>query len=264
MAPKIKLISIERPCENPSCGRSFASKTNPDGTPAKGYPARFCSRACARAVGNREIVQDRKVSTTGGYGSHADLREAWDTSAASMCPCGGRIPYELRHQRKYCSPECRKEYGNSGRIADPTKRVTFACERCGTEVTRYKGYGSGALRFCSNECSARSNTQRRVCVDDVVLDSGWEALVWGLCALRKVPIERFDRRGCVEVGDGWYGPDFVMAGYYVEVKGLEDDDDRERYAAWRAAGNPLVVVDRERLEALVAGDMVALVDSWAC
>lgn len=248
MAARIKLIDVERPCENPSCGRSFASKTNPDGTPAKGYPARFCSKQCARVVDGPE--------------RHQRKEREWLSSEASLCACGGRIPYEMRHQRKFCSPECRSKYGRSGRIANPAKKVTFACERCGKEVSRYKGYGSGAHRFCSNECSARSNTQRRIGVDDVVLDSGWEALVWGLCSFRKVPIARFDRARAIPCGDGWYGPDFVIAGHHVEVKGLEDDDDRGRYDAWRATGGDLVLLDKDRLELLLTGDVVDLLDSW--
>ena len=34
---------------------------------------------------------------------------------------------------------------------------------------------------------------------------------------------------------GWYAPDFLINGRYVEVKGFEDDDDRERYTAWNEA-----------------------------
>lgn len=248
MAPKRILKTIERSCENPSCGRSFATKVRPDGTTAVGHPDRYCSVACSRLSDNR----DRSLAK----------QSEWLQSEKSLCPCGGRIAYEDRNIRKYCSEACTKRFRKK-RQRDPERYVTFNCERCGVEVTRYKKYGNGALRFCSNECSARSNTQRRIGVDDVVLDSGWEALLWGLCSFRKVPIVRFDREGVIPHGDGFYGPDFIVAGIPVEVKGLEDDDDRGRYDAWRAAGHRLVVLDRQRLEALLtSADLVASLSAW--
>lgn len=251
MAPKIKLISIERPCENPSCGRSFATKTNPDGSPAKGYPGRFCSRQCARV--------------TDGPERHRRLEAEWLASEDSLCPCGGRIPYERRIY-KHCSLECAKVHGKK-RQANPDNWVTITCETCDQQVDRRKNYGGQGRppRFCSNACAAKWTRKVRhigIKDSDVVLDSGWEALVWGLCSFRKVPIARFDRARAIPCGDGWYGPDFVIAGHHVEVKGLEDDDDRGRYDAWRATGGDLVVLDKDRLELLLTGDVVDLLDSW--
>ena len=247
MAPKTTLIEIERPCENPSCGRSFASKINPDGTPARGYAGRFCSRSCARSVENKE----RSV--------HKE--QEWLASDASRCACGKRIPYALKHTRLYCSDECTKLYGKK-KGSDPTKKVTFTCERCGKEVTGYKSQ-SGVQRFCSIECSARSNTQRSLKVGDAILDSTYEAAVVGWCGTRKVPWVRFDREQAISYNDGWYGPDFVIDNrFYVEVKGLEDDDDRARYDAWRATGRKLVVLDRDRIDQLWTTSDVALLESW--
>lgn len=168
-----------------------------------------------------------------------------------MCPCGKEIAWEHRNTRKYCDKACRALYGGpSGPQKNPDNYVTFNCERCGVEVTRRKSIGN-PFRFCSNECSARSNTQRISRLDDVVFESGWEALVYGLCCFHKVAIERFDRADCIPYGkNGWYGPDFVIDGHYVEVKGLEDDDDRGRYAAWMAERGRLVVLDRLRLQTM--------------
>lgn len=223
-----------RVCEGPLCPLGTYVPTERD--------QRFCSRQCRSDF----------------FGERARAQAIEDYLAdPKRCPCGEAFPYDERHAKTYCSPACRKTYGKpKGPKKDPANYVTFNCERCGAEVTRYRNYGNGALRFCSNECSARSNTQRRIGVDDVVLDSGWEALVWGLCSFHKVSISRFDRAHAVEHGDGWYGPDFVVSIgldlYFVEVKGLEDDDDRSRYEAWTSQGNPLVVLDRDRLRILMA------------
>lgn len=252
MAPRITLIEVERPCENPSCGRSFASKTNPDGTPAKGHSARFCSRQCARDVD--------------GAQRHAKKEQEWLASEASLCACGQRIPYERRIY-KFCSIDCAKQHGGR-RQPNPDNWVMITCETCHGEFRRRKNYGGQGRppRFCSNECAAKWTRKVRhigIKDSDVVLDSGWEALVWGICSFHKVPIERFDRAQAIPYGDGWYGPDFIISGHYVEVKGLEDDDDRGRYDAWRAAGHRLVVLDKDRLGSLLVGDLVELLDSWA-
>lgn len=90
-------------------------------------------------------------------------------------------------------------------------------------------------------------------VDDaIVLDSSYECLFWGLCMLHKIPVERYDRTAhAVEWKPGqWYAPDFLVLAngdhLAVELKGVEDEHDAERWAAFREH-LPLTVLDGETL-----------------
>ena len=212
------------------CGKSFQQKQN------NARQLVFCSRKC-RAD---KLGQEKQEATMRAY----DLDPV-------RCPCGNAIPYEYRHTKMYCDKECRMEYGEF-RSKDPTKYITFDCETCGEVVTRRKSYGTNP-RFCSNRCAAKSNrTIQHISVDGVILDSGYEALVWGLGRLHKLPIERFDRGNNIsfldeEGKERWYGPDFLIAGIPVEIKGYEEQDDRDRYKAWRATGQRLSVIRKEDL-----------------
>lgn len=200
-----------------------------DGKPLEYTPKkrdqRYCDTNCRNsAVADREIVRAIK---------------AWDQSPASWCPCNeGRIPYEHRHSRRYCSETCRTNL-TPKRMADPANHVDLTCGTCEKTFSRYKGlYKEGARVFCTNECAAKWTRKVRhigVKDSDVVLDSGYEAYVWGFCVLHKIPIERVDRTEAVAISDGWYAPDFTINGRYVEVKGFEDDDDHARYEAWSKA-----------------------------
>jgi len=179
-----------------------------------------------------------------------------DEKPPDTCPCGKKtgVPGQ-----KFCSHDHRMEYGRT-RQANPDNYVTFNCLGCGEEITRYKKYGKGYNKYCSNECAAKhTRTKQHIVVDDaVVLDSGYEALFWGLCSLWKLPVERADRSLAVRVGeDGWYCPDFWLPtlGLYVETKGFEDDDDRARYAAWQDAGYRLRVLDRDDLLQVVSSEL---------
>ena len=140
-------------------------------------------------------------------------------------------------------------------MKDPEKQVTFTCQNCGHEVTRPRSWGKGYFKYCSNTCAQRhTKTKQHIVVDDaVVLDSSWEALFWGVCAFVKLPIERYNRvHGVERPGGGWYAPDFWLPslGLAVEVKGVEDDDDTDKWDAWREQYGPLVVLSRTHLAQL--------------
>jgi hypothetical protein len=148
------------------------------------------------------------------------------------------------------------------RAKDPTKHVMITCQndKCGKQIERYKGYGNGHLKFCSNEC-ARTHTKIRkfYAVEDfdIVFESSWESLFWSLCAFAKVPVERFNRDlGVAWCEGGWYAPDFWLPvlGIAVEVKGQKDDNDALR---WEAFDRPLAVVGREELDMLRKANDVA-------
>lgn len=211
--------------------------------PATYRAKRFCSRACS----NRATAEARAAST-----------RAHEKYKPPVCPCGKAVPpppgqqYVYASQKKYCSPECRVKYGKK-KQRDPANYVTFECLNCGTEVTRYKKYGSGHSKYCSNACAQR-HTRTKVHIvmeDSVVLDSTWEALFYGLCGYLKIPCDRYDREQGVEWAEGsWYAPDFVLPslGMAVEIKGQEDDDDSDRWDLYRRERGLLVVLDYQSLE----------------
>jgi hypothetical protein len=124
----------------------------------------------------------------------------------------------------------------------------------------------GYHRYCSNVCAQRhTRTKQHIVVDDaIVLDSTWEALFWGLCGLLKVPVERFDREHGVAWGnDKWYAPDFWLPSIQaaVEIKGIEDDDDPEKWNVYRHEHGSLTVVDVDSLGRLRALSRAELLSS---
>lgn len=216
-------------------------------------PGRSGEHLCSRSCRNKYNARVNKQTAMQVYAD--DPRR---------CPCGEAIPFEHRHNRMFCSPEHRKEYG-AKRQADPVNHVTFDCLNCGKEVTRYRNYGNGHNKYCSNACAAKhTKVKKHYAIEglEIVFDSSYECLFYGLCMLHKIPIERFDRSQCIPFGeDGWYGPDFVVqtrvSGFspvYVEIKGHEDEDDVRRCDAWRAQGHQLAMITQERMIRLLTGD----------
>lgn len=201
---------------------------------------RYCSRSCARKV---EGV------------TSSEINEArWLASSTSLCPCGNaRIPYAVRHTTKYCSPECRTLYrAKSGTPRNEANHITFECQNCGAAVTRPRTYG--AFKYCSTDCARRhTKTKKHFTVDGTtVLDSGYEVFFWGLCAILKIPIQRYDRDQGFQWKEGaWYAPDFLVGirgvQYPVEIKGIQDDDDQERWRLFREQRGPLIVIQQEDL-----------------
>ncbi|MEV7675109.1 hypothetical protein [Streptomyces sp. NPDC088752] len=203
----------------------------------------YCGRSCARA-------SEGEAKTKRLQAEYAQ--------DPKRCPCGEPIPYEKRNWAKYCGSDCRKGHG-SYREKDPKNYLTFTCLGCAKEVTRLKRYSAYA-KYCSNPCARRhTKTKQHIVVDDaVVLDSSYEAFLWGICGILKVQISRYDRsNGVAWNDDGWYAPDFLVSCHgrqvAVETKGFEDPEDEERWAAFQAqSGIPLVVLTRKELVPLPA------------
>lgn len=233
--PKPKAAILKKTC---------ARCTEPFEVPDKANyrEKKYCTRACSNAATATKRAE--AVRSAGRY-------------QAPICPCGKEVPpppganYIYAAQKKYCSAECRMEHG-AKRQKDPSKWVTFDCQNCGEKVTRYKNYGNGHLKYCSNACAQKHTRKKRhIVVDDaVVLDSGYEAFFWGLCQLLKVPVERFDRDHGVEWREGcWYAPDFYLPtlNMAVELKGIQDDEDLLRFEVFRRESGALTVLGQERL-----------------
>jgi hypothetical protein len=227
-----------RACELDGCEETFEI------TAGKAQQARrYCSKNCS----NKATAVARGLAYKAAYGY-----------VPPTCPCGktvepgGRIRYA--YAKKYCSPECRETYSKK-RQPDPAKNRTRNCLTCGEEFTRYVSYGNGDTKYCSNACARKhTKTRKFYAVEgfDIVLESGFEVFFWGACQIAKIPIERFDRQYGVQWNDNpnsWYAPDFWLPRYEVavEIKGLEGVEDSPKWAAFRATGRRLLVLDRDLL-----------------
>ena len=240
--PRPRAAILQKTCARAECGKTFEVR---DKLPERNKI--YCTKAC---------------SNTATAARRAESVRAAKRYQPPVCPCGKEVQpppgqqYIYREQKKYCSAECREKYG-AKRQPDPANSVTFNCLNCGKEVTRYKKYGKGHNKYCSNACSAQHNKTRKFyAVEDldIVFESGYECLFWSLCMFVKLPVERADRSWAVPVGDGgWYCPDFYLPliKLWVETKGFEDDDDRARYAAWRQHRGHLLALNRTGFERIL-------------
>lgn len=96
---------------------------------------------------------------------------------------------------------------------------------------------------------------------DVLLDSSWEALVWGACSLYKIPVERVDRSNAIEGEPGhYYAPDLYLPNedIWLEVKGLQDEDDPAKWEVWGERVGRLVVVDEGWLKAMCRNPLLGI------
>lgn len=179
------------------------------------------------------------------------------------CPCGKALtpgPGESRVSafRKYCDQDCRKQYG-SYKQEDPTKWAAHTCENCG-EGFRRRIKSGGTHRYCSRSCADRhTKVKKHIVVEDaIVLDSAYESLLWSMCMILKIRVDRYDREQGVDWnGKSWYAPDFLVTWQgrqvAVETKGFADESDEERWAAFRQKATvPLVVLTRDELVPLPA------------
>lgn len=223
--------------------------------PGRHNPTEKVSKPCENCG---SVMELNPSETARKYCSFECFKEG--KRASFSCPCGKRVVVakSIAAVRQFCSMACRDVYGKK-RQPDPANYVTFNCQTCGDEVTRYRKYGSGANMFCSNPCAAKhTKTVRHYVIRemDMVLDSGWEALVAGLLQYHKVPVKRVDRSEAVTTESGAiYAPDFevVVDGevLYLEVKGFDNGNQSEGWETWRRERGHLVVLEREDLEAIM-------------
>lgn len=150
--------------------------------------------------------------------------------------------------QKYCSRKCAADARR-----DPDKSLTAICQTC---TTPFETYRHRIAKFCSRACADRGVRAIQSQFEGNVLDSKWEALFIGLTGIKNIDCVRFDRTNVVVWNeDGHvYGPDFMAnlkgTQVAVEVKGVEKEADRVKWAAYRRERGPLVVVDKELLEEL--------------
>lgn len=214
-----------RECANPACAAAFQVAST--GT------QQYCSRTCARTVGNKERWAGERKET--------------------VCPCG--TTFYSPYPKKYCSDECRAEY-QLKRQADPAKWATFRCLNCDEETTKRKSIGNHN-KYCSNACAYKhTKTKKHYGVEglEIVFDSSYEVYFWSLCMMLKLPVERYDRANGVEWKAGcWYAPDFYLPTYEVavELKGVQDDDDGARWEKFEEQVGKLTILYQKDLMELV-------------
>lgn len=218
LRPRIKIV--ERNCDY--CDEYYLPSHS---------KSRFCSRGCTNQW----------------------QRENKARFADKICKCGNEF-HPRTNQQLYCSKPCAEKY-QGRRQRDPENYVTFNCQTCDKEVTRYKKYGNGANKYCSNECAAKDTQKVRhyVLTDlDMVLKGSWETLFAGLMTFLKIDIKQFDRDNVVEFEDenskiNRYGPDFIIKiddiDYYIEVKGYPQSHHIPRWEAFRKKYDNLIVID---------------------
>jgi transposase-like protein/ribosomal protein L24E len=214
------------------------------------------------ARARREVAQQARV---------AAAKTEPKSQPLATCALDGCDEVVLTQASRFCSLKCRS-LGQGKRQPDPTKQVTFICETCEKSVTKRRIQGK-VFRFCSNQCAKKHTKTVRHYVardQDMVLDSAWEMAFASTCIMLKIPVERYDRAQAIEYTPGHhYGPDFYLPGanLYVEIKGQQDPEDAERWAAFRAAGNTLAVLDGDALDLVRrAGSREILLDmlgSWS-
>lgn len=222
---------VEHTCDQ--CGKNFSIQQS--------QKRRFCSRDCTNTWQRAQV----KARVCDGCGEPLEIEDGATT---------------MYTYRKYCSKACRMKYG-AKRQKDETKWVTFNCQTCGEETTKRLSSGN-QNKFCSNTCAMKHTKTVRhyVCREsDMVLDSTWEMLFAGICGFDRIHCERYDRARAVEWKPGqWYAPDFWLPkmSTAVEIKGLEDDEDPERWDLWRLTTQQrLLILDRDALDQLlIAGD----------
>lgn len=221
-------------------------------TPAHAARTRFCSRDCTNAW-QRDQVQQEEV----------------------MCACGETFPRYPSSDQQYCTKGCATKHQDR-RQRDPLNWITLTC--LNPTCPRLKRLFERRLSaqnalphgntYCSNACAQRhTKTKHHITLkdDDVLLDSSWEALVWGWAKFLKLPISRVDRTSAVEWRPGcWYAPDFLLDGTWVEVKGLEDGDDPARWQAWEAEHGPVTVLTQDHLRRLIGATNLGETSKETC
>lgn len=185
---------------------------------------------------------------TGRQGGLASSRALY-TVKCTYEPCGKEFARERStegRQRLSRDRFCSKEHAYAHRRETSGKTTKYTCDACGKE---FSGWTNNRRRFCSRRCYHEGRQQiPRYGFEGRILDSGYEAAFIGLCSLRGIQYEFFDRALVVN----GYGPDFVVyvGGQlvYVDTKGLVRND--HGWMPFREERGLLAIVDRNDLDRL--------------
>lgn len=185
-------------------------------------------------------------------------------------PCGevftrGRKGSGRMERKRYCCPE----HAYAAIRESSGKSTVYTCEYCGED---FVWWTNQPRKFCSSDHYFKSNKQvPKFGFDGQVLESSYEALFVGLCALKSTPFEFFDRSEIITTKTGErYGPDFLVPApdgpVYVDTKGQDHRGDLHKWMAFRAQKGKLAILFKADLERLLAStdlrsDLIFIADS---
>lgn len=238
-------MDTTKTCEHSECNKIFGVGTN-----KAEQNKRFCSKDCS----NKATAKKRADALRAGPNGYKP----------NVCPCGEYVePLESKsynYTKKYCSAEHRSLYKTPA-PRDESKWASYTCRACGNAFERRINTRNHKI-YCSISCSNKfTKVKKHYGVEglEIVFDSSYEAFFWGACMIAKIRVERFDRTQGVnwdeDTPDAWYAPDFYLPNLQiaVETKGYEDPDDDTRWAAYRATGKKLIILDRDCLMMVISG-----------
>jgi DNA invertase Pin-like site-specific DNA recombinase len=199
--------------------------------------------------GNFGVTPEERSATavTGGKAAAESLEER----TCDYPPCGrvftrGRTGSGRMTRDRYCSPE----HFYAHRREESGATTTYICEVCDKE---FQWWTRQPRKYCSQEHYMKANKRiPKYGFHGQVLDSGYEAAFVGLCSVRGIPFEFFDRIEAVEwAPGGWYGPDFVIRNgesLYIDTKGWKEAP--QKWRAFREQRGPLAILRKEDLDEL--------------
>ena len=187
------------------------------------------------------------VAAAGGKAATENL----ENRKCDYPPCGqvftrGRTGSGRMTRDRYCSPE--HFYAHRREMSGAT--TTYTCGFCGKE---FQWWTRQPRKYCSQEHYMRANKgMPKYGFDGHLLESGYEAAFVGLCSVRGIPFEFFDRIEAVEwAPGGWYGPDFVIRNgdsLYIDTKGWKSTP--QKWQAFREQRGHLAILRKEDLDEL--------------
>lgn len=150
---------------------------------------------------------------------------------------------------------CTREHAYAARREGSGKTTTYVCQYAKCEHPEFVWWTNQPRKYCSRKHYQLSNRGvPEYGFEGQILKGGYEAAFVGLCSVRGIQFEFFDRSQCVEWTPGdWYGPDFKVdvrgTSVYVDTKGAEQNS--PKWTRFRAERGRLVILRREGLDTLM-------------
>lgn len=170
-------------------------------------------------------------------------------------PCGALVARERADNGRLARDRyCSREHAYAARREGSGKTRTYTCQYEPCEHKEFTWWTNQPRRFCSKEHYHRANkTVPKYGFEGQILDGGYEAAFVGLCSVRGISFEFFDRAECVGEAGALYGPDFKVdvrgTAVYVDTKGAVRNS--PRWAQFRAERGRLVILRREDIDMLM-------------
>jgi hypothetical protein len=161
----------------------------------------------------------------------------------------GRTGSGRSSRDRFCTPE----HGYAYRRENSGKTITVTCAcGCGEQ---FLTWAARPKKYLSREHWLKGNRAiPEYGYEGHIIQGGYEAAFIGLCSLRGIPFEFFDRDQVVQwngAEDNVYGPDFVLQHHgplYVDTKGWQQEP--RKWSAFREQRGPLAILRREDLDEL--------------